>query len=72
MLLWAAEAQELATAGVRWSLGPTLSVCRNPRWGRCMECLGENERLVRILNSRLEGITGAPSGHAWDLLEQNR
>jgi len=40
---------ELHSAGSRQGLAPVLDVCRDARWGRTEECLGEDPYLVGVL-----------------------
>ena len=42
-------AQEAAAAGVNWTFAPMIDVCRDPRWGRIAESLGEDPCLASVL-----------------------
>eukprot|EP00850_Spirogloea_muscicola_P022573 SM000302S11653 [mRNA] locus=s302:108908:113649:+ [translate_table: standard] len=56
-----AVAEEMAATGIRWNLGPMLSTCLDPRWGRCYECFSESKHLVSALNTQLTGFSGDPT-----------
>ncbi|CAI5973732.1 unnamed protein product [Closterium sp. NIES-65] len=45
----AAVAKEVAATGVRWTFAPAVTVCLDPRWGRCYESYGANPGLVTEL-----------------------
>ncbi|CAI5493994.1 unnamed protein product [Closterium sp. Naga37s-1] len=45
----AAVAKEVAATGVRWTFAPAVTVCLDPRWGRCYESYGVNPGLVTEL-----------------------
>ena len=47
----AAAARETAAIGVRWAFSPSVSVCRDPRWGRCYESFSENPNVVSSVSS---------------------
>lgn len=38
-------AEEAAVDGIQWSFSPMLDISRDPRWGRCVESLGEDPYL---------------------------
>lgn len=38
--------QEVMGTGVRWAFTPAVSVCQDPRWGRCYESFSSNTRIV--------------------------
>lgn len=42
----AATAGELKAQGITQTLAPIVDVCRDPRWGRVEECLGEDPHLI--------------------------
>lgn len=51
-----AAALEVAATGIRWAYAPAVSMCRDPRWGRCYESFGEDTGLVTALSmAELEG-----------------
>ncbi|MGM9803852.1 MAG: glycoside hydrolase family 3 N-terminal domain-containing protein [Muribaculaceae bacterium] len=41
-----ATAAELKAQGITQTLAPIVDVCRDPRWGRVEECLGEDPHLI--------------------------
>ncbi|CAI5531803.1 unnamed protein product [Closterium sp. Naga37s-1] len=45
----AAVAKEVAATGVRWTFAPAVTVCLDPRWGRCYESYGADPGLVTEL-----------------------
>ncbi|GJP64384.1 hypothetical protein CLOP_g21384 [Closterium sp. NIES-67] len=42
----AAVAKEVAATGIRWTFSPAVTVCLDPRWGRCYESFGADPGLV--------------------------
>ncbi|NDL58994.1 glycoside hydrolase family 3 N-terminal domain-containing protein [Phytoactinopolyspora mesophila] len=55
----AAVAAELASSGVDIALVSALDVLRDPRWGRCEECLGESPLLAaRMAEAIVRGMQG--------------
>lgn len=51
-----AAALEVAATGIRWAYAPAVSMCLDPRWGRCYESFGEDIGLVTALSmAELEG-----------------
>ena len=51
-----AAALEVAATGIRWAYAPAVSMCLDPRWGRCYESFGEDTGLVTALSmAELEG-----------------
>ncbi|NQT24113.1 beta-glucosidase BglX [candidate division KSB1 bacterium] len=40
---------EAASVGVRWTFAPMMDICRDPRWGRIAETLGEDQYLASVL-----------------------
>ncbi|MFW5718490.1 MAG: glycoside hydrolase family 3 N-terminal domain-containing protein, partial [Spirochaetota bacterium] len=55
----AAIGSELYSVGARQGLAPVLDVCRDARWGRTEECLGEDPYLVGVLASAyVRGLQG--------------
>jgi len=56
-------AQEAAAAGVNWTFAPMIDVCRDPRWGRIAESLGEDPFLASVLGvAMLRGFQGPDLG----------
>ena len=41
-----AAARETVGTGIRWTFSPAVSVCRDPRWGRCYESFSEETSVV--------------------------
>ncbi len=37
-----ATAKEASAAGIHWTFAPMLDLCHDPRWGRIIECTGED------------------------------
>ena len=55
----AAVGQEFAAKGVNVSLGPTINIVRDPRWGRSFETFGEDPYLSGQMGaSDISGIQG--------------
>ena len=42
-------AQEAASVGLHWTFAPMVDICRDPRWGRVAESLGEDPHLASVL-----------------------
>jgi beta-glucosidase len=56
-------AREAAYRGVNWTFAPMLDVCRDPRWGRIAESLGEDPYLASVLGvAMLQGFQGPDLG----------
>jgi beta-glucosidase len=56
-------AREAASCGVNWTFAPMIDVCRDPRWGRIAECLGEDPYLASVLGvAMLRGFQGPDLG----------
>jgi beta-glucosidase len=54
---------EAASHGVNWTFAPMIDVCRDPRWGRIAECLGEDPHLASVLGvAMLRGFQGPNLG----------
>lgn len=52
-------AREASAAGVNWTFAPMVDICRDPRWGRIAECLGEDPFLAGVLGAAMvEGFQG--------------
>jgi beta-glucosidase len=57
--VFAAAADEMASAGVEWAFTPVLDLARDPRWGRTEETYGEDPYLgSRIGVAAIEGMQG--------------
>ncbi|MHC1738122.1 MAG: beta-glucosidase BglX [Ignavibacteriaceae bacterium] len=53
------SAVEAAAAGINWTFAPMLDICRDPRWGRVAETLGEDPFLTAKLGvAMVEGFQG--------------
>ena len=56
-------AKESMAAGLNWTFSPMLDVSRDPRWGRVMECPGEDPFLAcAIAKSSVEGYQKPQNG----------
>eukprot|EP00897_Mesotaenium_endlicherianum_P004954 jgi/Mesen1/4487/ME000228S03448 len=60
----AASAREVAATGVRWTFAPAVSLCLDPRWGRCYESFGEDTDLVTALAAEITGWQSKPTDKA--------
>ena len=50
---------EASCDGVRWTFAPMLDICCDPRWGRIIECPGEDPLLGRMFaRASVDGIQG--------------
>lgn len=63
--------RELRGSGVRWGMGPSLSVCRDPLWAFCYGAFSESERVGRTLNSAIDGMGGMAQGSMWDRVQSH-
>lgn len=55
----AIAASEAASTGVNWTFAPMIDICRDPRWGRIAECLGEDPHLASVLGAAMvKGFQG--------------
>jgi beta-glucosidase len=45
----AVAAQEAASEGINWTFAPMVDICRDPRWGRIAETVGEDPALASEL-----------------------
>lgn len=51
--------KEASYDGVHWTFTPMLDICTDPRWGRIIECPGEDPLLGRMFaKASVEGIQG--------------
>src|SRR4051794_10369896 len=55
-------AEETRTTGPQWAFAPCICVARDDRWGRTYESFGEDPRLVREMETAIDGFQGSP-GH---------
>lgn len=60
-------AQEAYACGVNWTFSPMVDVSRDPRWGRVMECFGEDPYANAVF---CEAVVKGYQGN--DLSEKNR
>ncbi|CAL5353109.1 unnamed protein product [Camellia sinensis] len=59
-----ATALEVRASGIPYNFAPCIGVCRDPRWGRCYECYGEDTEIVRKMTTIVSGLQGQPpEGH---------
>jgi beta-glucosidase len=58
-------AEETRTTGPQWAFAPCVCVARDDRWGRTYESFGEDPRLVREMETAIDGFQGPP-GHLSD------
>jgi beta-glucosidase len=66
----AIAADEARSEGINWTFAPMVDICRDPRWGRIAETLGEDPMLASALteamvrgfqqerDGRLQGVVG--------------
>ncbi|XWS28727.1 hypothetical protein CRYUN_Cryun25bG0096100 [Craigia yunnanensis] len=60
----AATALEVRASGIHYNFAPCVTVCRDPRWGRCYESYSEDTDIVRKMTSIITGLQGQPPlGH---------
>lgn len=58
-------AGELAASGVQIALVSGLDIARDPRWGRCEECYGEDPHMAaRFVAATVEGMQGVNRSQA--------
>jgi beta-glucosidase len=48
-----AAAEEARSQGINWTFAPMVDICRDPRWGRIAETLGEDPYLASALAAAL-------------------
>lgn len=46
----ACAAKEVAGTGVRWTFSPAVTVCLDPRWGRCYESFSSATNIVTLMS----------------------
>ncbi len=52
-------AEECKNDGINWSFAPMLDLCRDPRWGRIIECPGEDPYLgEKMAEAVVKGFQG--------------
>ncbi|KAK6926594.1 Glycoside hydrolase, family 3, N-terminal [Dillenia turbinata] len=54
----AAMAVEARATGIRFVFAPCITVCRDPRWGRCYEGYGEDHTIVQEMTEIIPGLQG--------------
>ena len=61
--VYSVVAAEMAARGVRHALAPVVDICRDPRWGRTDETLGEDPYLNGKLGAAcVRGLQGSDNG----------
>src|SRR3954462_9376557 len=58
-------ASETRASGPQWAFAPCICVARDDRWGRIYESFGETPRLVKRMETAIDGLQGKP-GHLSD------
>src|SRR3954463_3637467 len=58
-------ASETRSTGPQWAFAPCVCVARDDRWGRIYESFGETPRLVKRMETAINGLQG-PRGHLGD------
>ncbi len=59
-------AKEAANDGIHWAFSPMIDISRDPRWGRCVEGIGEDPYLgERVAEAVIKGFQG-DDYTAWD------
>ncbi|CAH8382090.1 unnamed protein product [Eruca vesicaria subsp. sativa] len=59
-----ATALEVRASGAHWVFAPCVAVCKDPRWGRCLESYSEDTNVVCNMTSIVSGLQGTPpEGH---------
>lgn len=53
-------AEETRASGPQWAFAPCVCVARDDRWGRTYESFGESPRLVKSLETVIDGLQGRP------------
>ncbi|XP_031254484.1 LOW QUALITY PROTEIN: uncharacterized protein LOC116112485 [Pistacia vera] len=54
----AATALEVRATGIPYNFAPCISVCRDPRWGRCYESYSKDPKIVRAMTQIIPGLRG--------------
>ncbi|PIN02952.1 Glucan 1,3-beta-glucosidase [Handroanthus impetiginosus] len=60
----ATTALEVRATGIPFNFAPSISVCRDPRWGRCYESFSEDRKVVRAMTEMIPGLQGDIPFHA--------
>ena len=56
-------AEEASNDGINWTFTPMLDMCRDPRWGRIIECAGEDPFVAgKVANAVVKGCQGDDLG----------
>src|SRR3954454_2126343 len=58
-------ASETRSTGPQWAFAPCVCVARDDRWGRTYESFSEDPRLVKRMETAINGLQG-PRGHLGD------
>ncbi|KAI4308344.1 hypothetical protein L6164_031427 [Bauhinia variegata] len=53
-----ATALEVRGTGIPYVFAPSITVCRDPRWGRCYESFSENPKIVEAMTEIIYGFQG--------------
>jgi beta-glucosidase len=53
-------AEETRASGPQWAFAPCICVARDDRWGRTYESFGETPRLVKSMETIIDGLQGRP------------
>jgi beta-glucosidase len=53
-------AEETRASGPQWAFAPCICVARDDRWGRTYESFGETPRLVKSMETVIDGLQGRP------------
>ena len=57
-------ATECRAESVHWTFAPMMDICRDPRWGRVIECFGEDPYLAsKMAEGAVRGYQGADPEH---------
>ncbi|KAL0390714.1 UNVERIFIED_CONTAM: Indole-3-acetaldehyde oxidase, partial [Sesamum calycinum] len=59
----AATALEVRATGIPYTFAPSISVSRDPRWGRCYESYSEDHKIVRTMTEIIPGLQGDIPSH---------
>jgi beta-glucosidase len=59
-------ASETRASGPQWTFAPCICVARDDRWGRTYESFGEDPRLVKRLETVIDGLQGRRRGQLDD------
>ncbi|KAH0922359.1 hypothetical protein HID58_022377, partial [Brassica napus] len=63
-IIGSATALEVRASGAHWVFAPCVAVCKDPRWGRCLESYSEDTDVVCNMTSIVSGLQGPPpEGH---------